>query len=165
MATGPGFYDNLCPQSWQDGSAATWTLQDPHQQSKNYLPFTLILLINLFLLFFSLRLPGQLSSFYQTHYVSNAVKNAFLQRQSSVLAPAQACFDNEMNILGANQFDVQIEVCTSLGFHSEALSQPQSWKLISDQSMSLTIRTEHTLVVSNTQLLSSSDYSKSQGTA
>jgi hypothetical protein len=33
MATGPGFYDNLCPQSWQDGSAATWTLQDPHQQS------------------------------------------------------------------------------------------------------------------------------------
>ena len=34
MATGPGFYDNLCPQSWQDGSAATWTLQDPHQQSK-----------------------------------------------------------------------------------------------------------------------------------
>jgi hypothetical protein len=35
MATGPGFYDNLCPQSWQDGSAATWTLQDPHQQSKS----------------------------------------------------------------------------------------------------------------------------------
>ena len=34
MATGPGFYDNLCPQSWQDGSAATFTLQDPHQQSK-----------------------------------------------------------------------------------------------------------------------------------
>ncbi len=34
MATGPGFYDNLCPQSWQDGSAATWTLQDPHQQSE-----------------------------------------------------------------------------------------------------------------------------------
>ena len=34
MATGPGFYDNLTPQSWQDGSAATWTLQDPHQQSK-----------------------------------------------------------------------------------------------------------------------------------
>eukprot|EP00292_Cryptomonas_paramecium_P027862 CAMPEP_0113667028 /NCGR_PEP_ID=MMETSP0038_2-20120614/3210_1 /TAXON_ID=2898 /ORGANISM="Cryptomonas paramecium" /LENGTH=57 /DNA_ID=CAMNT_0000582601 /DNA_START=156 /DNA_END=329 /DNA_ORIENTATION=+ /assembly_acc=CAM_ASM_000170 len=33
MATGPGFYDNLCPQSWQDGSAATWTLQDPHQQT------------------------------------------------------------------------------------------------------------------------------------
>jgi hypothetical protein len=33
MATGPGFYDNLCPQSWQDGSAATFTLQDPHQQS------------------------------------------------------------------------------------------------------------------------------------
>jgi hypothetical protein len=32
MATGPGFYDNLCPQSWQDGSAATFTLQDPHQQ-------------------------------------------------------------------------------------------------------------------------------------
>jgi hypothetical protein len=37
MATGPGFYDNLCPQSWQDGSAATWTLQDPHQQSKSHL--------------------------------------------------------------------------------------------------------------------------------
>jgi len=35
MATGPGFYDNLCPQSWQDGSAATFTLQDPHQQSKS----------------------------------------------------------------------------------------------------------------------------------
>jgi hypothetical protein len=35
MATGPGFYDNLCPQSWQDGSAATFTLNDPHQQSKN----------------------------------------------------------------------------------------------------------------------------------
>ena len=34
MATGPGFYDNLCPQSWQDGSAATFTLQDPHQQSE-----------------------------------------------------------------------------------------------------------------------------------
>ena len=34
MATGPGFYDNLCPQSWQDGYAATFTLQDPHQQSK-----------------------------------------------------------------------------------------------------------------------------------
>jgi hypothetical protein len=33
MATGPGFYDNLCPQSWQDGSAATFTLQDPHQQT------------------------------------------------------------------------------------------------------------------------------------
>jgi hypothetical protein len=41
MATGPGFYDNLCPQSWQDGSAATFTLQDPHQQSK----FSLILLV------------------------------------------------------------------------------------------------------------------------
>ena len=37
MATGPGFYDNLCPQSWQDGSAATFTLQDPHQQSKDQL--------------------------------------------------------------------------------------------------------------------------------
>jgi len=34
MATGPGFYDNLCPQSWQDGSAATFTLNDPHQQSE-----------------------------------------------------------------------------------------------------------------------------------
>ena len=33
MATGPAFYDNLCPQSWQDGSAATFTLQDPHQQT------------------------------------------------------------------------------------------------------------------------------------
>jgi hypothetical protein len=41
MATGPGFYDNLCPQSWQDGSAATFTLQDPHQQSK----FSAILLM------------------------------------------------------------------------------------------------------------------------
>ena len=44
MATGPGFYDNLCPQSWQDGSAATWTLQDPHQQSKTLIS-GLILLI------------------------------------------------------------------------------------------------------------------------
>ena len=42
MATGPGFYDNLCPQSWQDGSAATFTLQDPHQQVKDFpfRPFT-----------------------------------------------------------------------------------------------------------------------------
>ena len=60
MATGPGFYDNLCPQSWQDGSAATWTLQDPHQQSK-------LLFIVIFMfskpepLFSSLRLPGQLN--------------------------------------------------------------------------------------------------------
>ena len=35
MATGPGFYDNLCPQSWQDGSAATFTLNDPHQQREH----------------------------------------------------------------------------------------------------------------------------------
>ena len=45
MATGPGFYDNLCPQSWQDGSAATFTLQDPHQQSKFFLKFSLMLLV------------------------------------------------------------------------------------------------------------------------
>jgi hypothetical protein len=44
MATGPGFYDNLCPQSWQDGSAATFTLQDPHQQVKNFPPFYPVLL-------------------------------------------------------------------------------------------------------------------------
>ena len=45
MATGPGFYDNLCPQSWQDGSAATFTLQDPHQQSKFSSKFSLMLLV------------------------------------------------------------------------------------------------------------------------
>eukprot|EP00294_Goniomonas_avonlea_P012396 CAMPEP_0114567754 /NCGR_PEP_ID=MMETSP0114-20121206/15662_1 /TAXON_ID=31324 /ORGANISM="Goniomonas sp, Strain m" /LENGTH=56 /DNA_ID=CAMNT_0001754389 /DNA_START=64 /DNA_END=234 /DNA_ORIENTATION=- len=33
MATGPGFDDNLAPQSWQDGAAATFTLWDPHQQT------------------------------------------------------------------------------------------------------------------------------------
>ena len=63
MATGPGFYDNLCPQSWQDGSAATWTLQDPHQQSKNFfvrLNFC-SLLICIQLSPSSLRLPGQLN--------------------------------------------------------------------------------------------------------
>ncbi len=62
MATGPGFYDNLCPQSWQDGSAATWTLQDPHQQSKyfDYHVVSPLLFLTPLRCFSSLRLPGKL---------------------------------------------------------------------------------------------------------
>ena len=64
MATGPGFYDNLCPQSWQDGSAATWTLQDPHQQSKFFIIVACyscsVICVNIFVVR-SLRLPRKLN--------------------------------------------------------------------------------------------------------
>ena len=61
MATGPGFYDNLTPQSWQDGSAATWTLQDPHQQSKLEFSYWNYRMARLTHFLGSLRLPGQLN--------------------------------------------------------------------------------------------------------
>eukprot|EP00287_Rhodomonas_sp_CCMP768_P009449 CAMPEP_0196739268 /NCGR_PEP_ID=MMETSP1091-20130531/20820_1 /TAXON_ID=302021 /ORGANISM="Rhodomonas sp., Strain CCMP768" /LENGTH=88 /DNA_ID=CAMNT_0042083703 /DNA_START=18 /DNA_END=284 /DNA_ORIENTATION=+ len=32
-ATGPGFYDNMGPQSWQEGSSVTGDLYNPHQQT------------------------------------------------------------------------------------------------------------------------------------
>ena len=32
-ATGPGSYDNMAPQDWQDGSAVTGDLFNPHQQT------------------------------------------------------------------------------------------------------------------------------------
>eukprot|EP00291_Cryptomonas_curvata_P005076 CAMPEP_0172177104 /NCGR_PEP_ID=MMETSP1050-20130122/15230_1 /TAXON_ID=233186 /ORGANISM="Cryptomonas curvata, Strain CCAP979/52" /LENGTH=74 /DNA_ID=CAMNT_0012849545 /DNA_START=18 /DNA_END=242 /DNA_ORIENTATION=- len=32
-ATGPGMYDNMAPQSWQDGGAVTGDLYNPHQQT------------------------------------------------------------------------------------------------------------------------------------
>ena len=77
MATGPGFYDNLCPQSWQDGSAATWTLQDPHQQSKKASLASISRQKTDFCILFSFRLPGQLSGLYQKQCVRNAVKIVF----------------------------------------------------------------------------------------
>ena len=32
-ATGPGSYDNMAPQDWQDGSSVTGDLFNPHQQT------------------------------------------------------------------------------------------------------------------------------------
>jgi len=34
-ATGPGMYDNMAPQDWQEGSAVDGDLYDPHQQTIN----------------------------------------------------------------------------------------------------------------------------------